>query len=191
MKDLFNIFLTIPINDLPAELKNTIPEKLQLKSLILIGSGGPQMWSHFKKSKNTLDDFSKAKIIDWGKSELNEDLSGQFLYPNDENNFPLQKLSRYLKFSYQSPLGIDISLEFGLWFAFRGLVATKKEMASQDLKAFTSPCESCSHKPCLDEMKNISKARLLCPYQINMRYSNEQILFHERALGTSIFPPRS
>ena len=195
MKETFNIFLSTPINDLPVELKNFIPKPLKFKSLILIGSGGPEMWQHFSAAREIkptlLDEFSKQKIINWGKCELNEDLSQQFIYPNDQTHFPLQQLARHLNFSHQSPLGIDISFEYGLWFAFRALVATKKEMDLKSSRPFISPCLNCLERPCLSAAESISQARLLCPYQNHMRYCEDQIEFHERFFSQTTSQPQS
>lgn len=145
-------------------------------SLLVFGNGGSEFW---KKATVPLDDYSKDLIIKFGNESLNEDLTNNFLYPHDSLTIPLQQLGRRLNLCAQSPLGIDIHPEYGLWFAFRAVVFSKQHLEEKLLPTFQSPCESCKEKDCL-KGESFRKKRLACPIGAHHRYSDEQLDYHEK-----------
>src|SRR5262249_25101276 len=102
-----------------------------------------------------------------------------------------------------SRLGLDIHETFGPWFAYRGVFLTAQEIPETDFAEFTSPCESCAEKPCVDacppravgqtfDVKTFGDfrfsgnspcadrclARAKCPVGAEHRYSLDQIQYH-------------
>ena len=134
------------------------------------------------------------------------DTNAQILSPHPKLNIPLQRIGRFLNISRQSLLGIDINQEYGLWFAFRGAFLTKLKIKEIKYEAFSSPCETCPTKPCINacpasalnlidkkfklnlcseyQLKLDSSctdrclARMSCPYQIKHQYKLDQIQYH-------------
>lgn len=182
-----NIFASIPCSHLTAGLKSHIPFETK-GSLVVLGSGGPSFWRNFSSpsvlnpQRHPLDNFCRDQILEWGKEYLQEDLSQKILFPRYDLHFPLQQLGRFLNICVPSPLGIDISQDFGLWFAFRGVFVTDKVLTMNVNKSFSSPCEACSGKPCLNFPEDFNKARLSCPIKQEERYSEKQLAYHQRVL---------
>lgn len=166
----FNIFLTTPVSDIPESIYsfNEIQKK---KTLIIIGAGGPELWEKIpdKSIANFLDNYS-LKALEISPPE-------EILFPHENIIFPLQKISRFLNFSHQSPIGLDISENYGLWFSFRAAVLIDKEFEKSHHASFISPCTNCSQKPCLNEaLPYISRSA--CPYKNDQHYTLAQIDYH-------------
>ncbi len=202
-----NIFLSVELKKLTSEIyqiiKNEVPEIELYQSLVLIGNGGKDFWEQLTlpldESQNPIDQFSLDKL-----SELSEFKDFKILYPSKIYFPPLQKFSRLFGFSYPSPMGLDISNQFGSWFAFRLCFLTKSVVEESALVSQLSPCENCLFKPCLTncpasathemgidlkgcanyrlgEASNCADrclARLSCPVQKQHQYSIEQIQYH-------------
>ena len=171
----FNIVLTTPVSEIPFDLY-PFTEHQKKKTLIIIGSGGPELWN--KIPDKTIPNFFDTYSLD----ALKFFSSPEILFPNNALTLPLQKFSRLLNFSHQSPIGLDINEEFGLWFAFRALALTEGDHLPIDHHTTISPCESCIEKPCLKE-KNLTAARLMCPYKNEEQYSITQRDYHLKILS--------
>ena len=173
-----NIFLSTKVSDLP---ENIYPfsEEQKKKTLCLIGHGGRELWKHIpdRDIPHPIDSFCLKQMQLFGENTLNNDI--EILFPHDQIILPLQKLGRFLKLSHASPLGIDISNEFGLWFAFRGVFLTDKTMPLIKLQDSTSPCESCIEKPCLS-FNDASLSRMKCPFKKEHQYTSEQRHYHQQ-----------
>ena len=186
-----NIFASIPCSQLTQDLKSHIPFKAT-GSLVVLGSGGPSFWKNFPTPLNPqlhpLDSFCRDQILQWGKYGLQEDLSQKILFPRYDLHFPLQQLGRFLNLCAPSPLGIDISQEYGLWFAFRGVFITEKTLPVKMNESFKSPCEGCRDRHCLNFADDFIKARLSCPIKQEERYSVKQLAYHQSVLDERLIP---
>lgn len=170
----FNILLTSPVAKLSALSISFTPEQLK-KSLCLIGSGGKMLWEKIpnKSQMDPIDRYTVDVMQDLGDVEI--------LYPNEQYLLPLQKLSRHFNFSHQSPIGLDISKEFGLWFAFRGVFLIDPMLPETLSAPWPSPCETCTQRPCLN-FQDLGQARLHCPFKMEHQYLPEQRDYHLRIL---------
>lgn len=178
-----NIFVSANVRDLP---ENIFPftEIQKTKTLCLIGNGGTALWEQLPHPLNVLDHpidiYTKNKMIDFAGSALDSDI--EILFPNDGYTLPLQKIARVLNLSSQSPIGIDINNEFGLWFAIRGVFLTSKKVPLSHHEINISPCDTCNDKPCLLST-SFAQARLNCPIKCEQKYKDSQIKYHQKALG--------
>ena len=175
-----NIFLSEKVSSLPENIFNFSKEQKN-KMLCLIGHGGKKLWENIPDHniENPIDNFSLKKMHEFASVSLDGDI--EILFPDDRFILPLQKLSRVFNFSTQSPLGMDISRDYGLWFAVRGVFLTKAKipLLSAPLQGF--PCDDCHTKPCL-KAATIDEGRLVCPIKIEHQYSPEQLKYHHKAL---------
>ncbi|MBC7714234.1 MAG: hypothetical protein H7177_12900 [Rhizobacter sp.] len=176
-----NIFLSARVIDLPENIF-TFTDDQKKKTLILIGNGGKTLWEKIPdfSVQNPIDDFSISQMKWFGENILKSDI--EILFPDDNQLIPLQQLGRFFNLSHQSPLGIDISNEFGLWFAFRGIMLTDKTIPLKIKPVSTFPCESCIDKLCLTTTE-INDARLKCPIKIVHQYKSEQRNYHQKVLS--------
>jgi epoxyqueuosine reductase len=180
-----NLFSSLDLSQIPTDMLNAFKEMNipyeDYQFLVMIGHGGNDLWDnlpdHFKELPHPLDSFVLKKIEEF-HNQLGITSSPFILYPHETLILPLQRLGRLVHMSHESPVGIDINPEYGLWFAFRGVFLTKGPLGEIKLSETTSPCLSCLERPCLDH-SNFWGKRLACPYQRKHQYKPEQIKYHQ------------
>lgn len=206
-----NLFASAKINTLSDEIQNLLRKNLiefdDHDSIIIIAHGGKELWRHLvhplKEENDPIDNFSINAMRDFGSDALEGDY--KILFPLNSIVLPLQKLGRELNLSRPSPLGLDINFDFGIWFAFRGVMITKKNIPSILSDSFQSPCISCETKDCVancpvgatslslnfnlkacgefrfkesSDCADRCLARISCPYKSEHRYELEQTKYH-------------
>lgn len=205
-----NVFASAPTDSLPKEiqqaLKKSIAELEKYHSIGIFAHGGRTLWENLEKPviefNHPVDNLSIKVWQEFAHRAL-PNAENYLLYPHDSLIAPLQKLGRYLKISFPSPLGLDINSEFGPWFAFRIAFLTTERLPSIVGTSVNSPCSNCADKPCLKtcpagatgydfriqscadyRFSENSKcgdrclARIACPYKSEHKYSEEQIRYH-------------
>lgn len=127
------------------------------KNILLIGSAGKKLWQAMPAEYLQRDDPVDEYSIDCVNRVFEECLpsgSWQFLFPESPSGIEisLQKLGSLAGWHHASPLGIGINGQYGLWFAYRAVVAIESEIVSAEKTGYLSgdsPCLSCDAKPCL------------------------------------------
>lgn len=203
----FNLFSVLESSALVGEL---LPDNCQ--SIILIGNAGTKLWerlpAHFLDREHPIDDYSRETIDEILQQTLPAQ-SHQFLFPAVEPDLPppLQKLGEIAGWHNPSPLGQGINRKYGLWFAYRAVVAVNFSLSATKFDRHPSPCLTCSGTPCVagcpasalavgrnPELRSCVKfrsqtgspceesclARLSCPVASQWRYSDEQLSYHYR-----------
>lgn len=177
-----NIFLSVKVSEIPDDFFPFTPEQKN-KTLCLLGHGGKSLWKKLPRpldiNQHPFDQYTINQINFFTKSFLQGDC--EILFPNPSYELPLQKIGRLLNLCSQSPIGLDICEEFGLWFAFRGVFLTSQNVITKKISAPPSLCTSCKDRPCLTKT-DFNLARLSCPIKREHQYSKEQIDFHQSAL---------
>ena len=126
---------------------------------VLIGNKGGAMWPVFAASAEFRD--SKPDPMDrWTRRVLGEiamELVPQArqLFPFGETVWPFQRWAGRAMGVSQSPLGLLVHREYGLWFALRAaLVFPQSDAAGekviQRVDELNHPCLECDEKPCLN-----------------------------------------
>jgi hypothetical protein len=123
-----------------------------VRTVILVGFTRNQHWAAFANSPeyrdgraDPLDRWSK-RIIDVMAAEV----GGRALYPSDGPPWwPFQSWARRALALHVSPLGVLIDPRFGLWHSYRGALALTTGVALPDPVQWSSPCDSCTSRPCL------------------------------------------
>jgi hypothetical protein len=181
------------------------------QTLILIGNAGSAFWAAFRQSKecndgqpNPLDRWSERVI-----TELADELGACPVFPFGGPPYhPFQRWARRAESLPQSPMGMLIHPEYGLWHAYRGALIVDQPL--RDLAPAPdaeSPCLSCPDQPCLhtcpvdafrpegfnadqctqhlsgpnDCLEQGCLARNACPAGKPFRYAKEQHQFHLNA----------
>jgi hypothetical protein len=190
---------------------------LPARFLILIGNAGPQMFSRFQReggaSHGSLDDWCRKVIGD-----LAERLGAQAVYPFDRPAPPFLTWAKRSGASHQSPLGLGIHADYGLWHAYRAALIFPVEFDIPPLRS-RNPCDSCAEKPCLaacpvdaftgsrydvercvdhitsadgdDCISGGCRARRACPVGRAYRYQPAQARFHMDAFRRSRLAARA
>ncbi|HUV22448.1 MAG TPA: hypothetical protein VMZ32_11690 [Gammaproteobacteria bacterium] len=128
--------------------------------LALIGNIGSSYWAHFSQSVEFKD--GAAHPLDrWSRrvaETIAKPLSLQALYPFDgPPYYPFQQWARRAESLEQSPIGVMIHPQFGLWHSYRfALLGTGFEVETAGIcepsaadSPRASPCLDCASKPCL------------------------------------------
>lgn len=170
----FNIFQSIPVKDIPEDIYIFSADEKE-KTMIILGSGGPLLWNKIphKNSSDFIDNYT----LDAFKIFKN----AAILFPHKDIILPLQKLGRLTHFAHPSPIGLDISKEFGLWFSYRGVALIDEDIKTEAYLPYTPQCQECVSRECLSDL-DLRLARLLCPCMIEQTYSKEQLDYHEQML---------
>jgi hypothetical protein len=178
-------------------------------TIVVIGNVGGAMWPVFRAAEQAADD----PLDTWTRSVLKPiaaALGADFVHPSDEPFRPFQQWARRAEGIAQSPIGLLIHPEYGLWHAYRG--ALLFPFALDGLPhpiSGPSPCLSCAGQPCLDacpvdaftignydadacrgHVRSRTEpvcidagcaARLACPIGTENQYGPDQMHFHMKA----------
>ncbi|MEM7068120.1 MAG: ferredoxin [Pseudomonadota bacterium] len=128
-------------------------------SALLIGSHGQELWEHFSGSSEFSDEFENP-LDRWTirvLGDLTVELGCEVFHPSLKPYWPFQRIAESVTKAQQSPLGIFIHPEFGLWHGLRGLlVFSPNHEFSNHVKSMSAPvqepihpCDVCEGKPCL------------------------------------------
>lgn len=179
------------------------------RRLVVLGHGGKRLWAALQAwgmaTADPVDSYSIAITRRFIRDDLH-DPPVLWLYPQTEHTIPLQQLGMLAGWSQPSPLGLGISPEFGVWFAYRAAFLTTAVLPLRTEPQRPSPCASCRDKPCLPacpagathpDQFNVAAcaahrlrpqsscadrclARLACPFFTEHRYTLPQIQYHYR-----------
>jgi len=120
------------------------------QSLVLIGPCGGSGWWNALTQSPEWNDRKPDPVDRWSKRILGAialDMNGAALFPSDGPPYP-----PFLRWAldtgrmWQSPVGMLVHAEAGLWVSFRGALALPFAVA---LPPATRPCDDCAAQPCL------------------------------------------
>jgi hypothetical protein len=178
------------------------------RTLIMVGNAGPEMWRAFAASPefdtapDPLDRWSERVI-----GELATELGAAVLFPfGGPPHRPFIAWAKRAEPVAESPLGILIHPDYGLWHAYRGALAFAEALALPPRDERPRPCDTCAEQPCLsacpvgafstagydvsacadhlsvpagaDCMAEACRARRACPIGRDALYAPEQARFH-------------
>ncbi len=121
------------------------------RTLIMVGNAGPEMWRAFAASPefdpapDPLDRWSERVI-----GELAAELGARALYPfGGPPHRPFVAWAKRAEPVAESPLGILIHPDYGLWHAYRGALAFAEALALPPRVERPRSCDTCADQPCL------------------------------------------
>lgn len=206
----------LPLNDDDKDTLTQPISKLANKNnlaIALVGNIGSSFWPQFTVAPEYTDGMPDP-LDRWSKrvaSQLSNDLDSAPLFPSDgPPYFPFQEWAKRAEGLSQSPIGLLIHPQYGLWHAYRfALILSIDEVLPESADIVKSPCISCAEQPCLnncpvgalttngyDDPKCVGylelntgcdcnqqgcQARNACPVGNIHRYVDAQHLFHLRA----------
>ncbi len=181
--------------------------------IALVGNIGSSYWSVFSASPEYQD--GQADSLDRWSRRVGEQVAQAFsvkaIYPFEgPPYYPFLQWAQRADALSQSPLGLMIHPQFGLWHSYRfGLLIPQSRQSDQQNMSVESPCSGCAAQPCLhacpvdafsakgydvDACANYLKqtpdarchrqgcqARLACPVGVAYQYESAQHTFHLRA----------
>lgn len=121
-------------------------------TLFMIGNAGGAMWRVFAAAPEAADgrphplDRWSARVL----GRLADELSGAAILPSDGPPYPpFVAWAKRAAPVRESPLGMLIHPDYGLWHAYRGALALAERLALPPRDERPSPCASCAERPCL------------------------------------------
>lgn len=180
-------------------------------SIALVGNIGSSYWASFTHSDEYLDGESQP-LDRWSRriaAEIASEHPVQSIFPfTGPPYYPFQQWAQRAEGLDQSPLGILIHPEYGLWHSYRFALLGEKFELDHSLPG-ASPCIACDAKPCTTRCpvgaisdqgydaercatylrQNLRAvcheqgclARYACPVAPNLGYTQAQSAFHLRA----------
>ncbi len=122
-----------------------------VRSLVLVGNVGPEMWRAFSASpefatgSDSLDRWT-ARILGAVAAEM----GGEALFPFGGPPYrPFVAWAKRAEPVAESPLGILIHPDYGLWHAYRGALVFAETIDVPARIERPRPCDTCAEKPCL------------------------------------------
>jgi hypothetical protein len=120
--------------------------------VLLVGQGGAGLWPHFMRWRvgqpidlpNPLDTWSAEMI-----GAVAHTFGARAVSPSDRPFLPFQQWAMRAEGLKQSPLGILMHPQYGLWHAYRGALLFDRAIGIDRRTAGDHPCDRCVAKPCL------------------------------------------
>lgn len=190
-----------------------LPVGMAAGTIAMLGMVSGEEWRAFAASPEYRDgrphplDRWSARVV----TTLAGALGAAALFPFAGPPFlPFIRWAKRAESVHQSPIGMLIHPDYGLWHSWRGALAFRERLDLPPRDERESPCASCAQKPCLsacpvgafdgtgafdvracgthirrpegaDCMKEGCLARRACPVGAANRYRPEQAAFHMRS----------
>lgn len=196
-----------PVDTLPP-----LPDGAAAETLLLVGNAGPDLWRVFETSPEHLDG-TRDPLNRWTErvvGALAEATGATALYPfGGPPYWPFVAWAKRCEPVAESPIGMLIHPDYGLWHAYRAALLLPERLALPPRDASAIPCERCQHRPCLascpvgafdmsgydvgacaghldrpegeDCMTMACRARRACPAGAAFAYEPAQAAFHMTA----------
>lgn len=182
------------------------------RSILLIGNTGSSYWPNFSASAE-YSDGGDDPLDRWSRRVAAEVCAGHpvaAVFPFEgPPYYPFQQWANRAEALTQSPLGIMMHPQFGLWHSYRFALLDKAELTIDTRLEQASACIDCKDQPCLNTcpveaysaqgydvdccaeylgetddascLQNGCEARNACPIAPEYKYQPEQSRFHLRA----------
>lgn len=135
----------------PSDGVPSLPDGRATGTVVLLGGAGGSFWPALRASPDArqehdaLDKWTRRVV-----GELAKELNAVALFPfGGPPYLPFQRWAKRAEPVHDSPLGLLIHPEFGLWHSYRAALAFAERLELPDRPAVQSPCASCADKPCL------------------------------------------
>jgi hypothetical protein len=182
------------------------------RSLVMLGNAGAGFWDHFSGSPE-FSDGERDPLNRWSARVVGE-MAARYralpLFPSQGPPFlPFVRWAKRAEPVAESPLGMLIHPDYGLWHAWRGALAFGEPVEPPVPDRRPRPCDDCEGQPCLSAcpvgafsgasydlaacaahivsdsgracMDGGCAARNACPVGPAYRYPPDQVRFHMQA----------
>jgi hypothetical protein len=180
------------------------------RTLMMVGNAGPEMWRAFAASPEY--DGAPDPLNRWSERVIGTvaaEAGAWALFPfGGPPYLPFVAWAKRAEPVAESPLGMLIHPDYGLWHAYRGALAFAEALELPPRAVRPRPCDTCAERPCLsacpvgafseagydvsactdhisaaqgtDCMENACQARRACPVGREYLYAPVQAGFHMR-----------
>lgn len=135
----------------PEDRVPALPDGAAAETVLLLGNAGNDLWRAFRRDVPEPD--GPHPLNRWVLAQLGraaESVGATVLDPMRPPYPPIQRWAARAEGVHQSPLGLMIHADYGLWHVYRGalLLAERIDLPATDARP--SPCDTCANKPCLN-----------------------------------------
>lgn len=117
-------------------------------SVVVVGNVGGAIWSRFRADERDVSD----PLDEWTRRILEpvaERFGAGYVHPSDEPFVPMQRWAQRADDVFESPIGLLIHPDHGLWHAYRGALLFAERVDGLPATGIrTSPCATCRDQPC-------------------------------------------
>lgn len=136
-------FVPAPLDDVPP-----LTDGRTVRTVVVIGNVGGSIWDRFRSDErdvaDPLDDWTRRMLL-----PIADRFDAEFVHPSDEPFIPMQRWARRADDVFESPIGLLIHPEHGLWHAYRGALLFATQVTGLPaVGVLTSPCAVCVDQPC-------------------------------------------
>lgn len=122
-----------------------------IRTLVLAVASRENMWREFQASPE-FGDGNPSPLDRWSRRVLEAvatDLDCIALFPfGGPPYWPFLSWAKMAGGLWQSPIGLSVHEEYGLWYSCRGALAFSNDLDMPPPRDTAAPCESCSGRPC-------------------------------------------
>jgi hypothetical protein len=136
-------FVPMPSDDVPL-----LPDGRSVRTVVVVGNVGGAFWPRFRSDErpvhDPLDDWTRRMLL-----PIAERFGAEYVHPSDEPFIPMQRWAQRADDVFESPIGLLIHPDHGLWHAYRGALLFPETVDGlPPVGERTSPCASCADQPC-------------------------------------------
>jgi hypothetical protein len=122
-----------------------------VRTVVLVGNTGNALWPHFSASPEA-GDGTPHPLDRWSRRVIDA-IAAQFdataCYPNDGPPWPpFVAWAKRAEPVTESPIGILVHPDYGLWHAYRGALLLPQHIELPPPDRRPPPCETCPDQPC-------------------------------------------
>lgn len=117
-------------------------------TVVIVGNVGGAIWPRFRREERAvphpLDDWTRRTL-----QPIASRLGAGYVHPSDEPFVPMQRWAQRADDVFESPIGLLIHPDHGLWHAYRGALLFPDPVAGlPPVGMRRSPCSTCADQPC-------------------------------------------
>ena len=121
------------------------------RTVLLVGNAGNEMWRAFRAANPGLE--GRHPLSRWVNDHLAQAaalVGAQLIDPMRPPYPPIQRWAMAAEGVHQSPIGLLIHADYGLWHVYRGALLLPEKLDLPPSASAPSPCDTCANKPCLN-----------------------------------------
>jgi hypothetical protein len=136
-------FVPDPSDGVPA-----LADGREVRTVVVVGNVGGAIWPIFRAGARSVPD----PLDEWTRRVLGPiaaTFGAGFVHPSDEPFIPMQRWAQRAEDVFESPIGLLIHPDHGLWHAYRGaLLFPGRVDGLPPVGRRRSPCATCVAQPC-------------------------------------------
>lgn len=132
----------------PSDAVPPLTDGRAVGTVVVVGNVGGAIWSRFRAAERRVPD----PLDDWTRRVLRPiaaEFGAEYVHPSDEPFVPIQRWAQRADDVFDSPIGLLVHPDHGLWHAYRGALLFPGPVSGLPrVGTRSSPCVTCVGQPC-------------------------------------------